>query len=228
MSTRSTPTPTDRPAARPAWLGEERLREERRLESLLDRYAAGEERAFDELYAALAPELTRRLRRMLRTKERVEDALQVTFMNIHRGRRLYRPGTSVRAWSHAIAQNAARDMLRRSAPVQVCLDESPAAELRDEREDALDRLQAQERSQALALALSELPERHRRVVQLHKLEDVPLPEIAEQLGLAASTARVWAHRGYQRLREVLSEGRPELAAAWSPAEANFGRAVAAA
>jgi RNA polymerase sigma-70 factor (ECF subfamily) len=194
-----------------------RTQEEVRLEELLARHAAGDERAFAELHRRLAPELTRRLRRMLRSPERVEDALQTTFLNIHRGRHLYRVGTSVRAWAHAIAQNAARDILRRPAPPTLSLDDSPAFELSDDREDALSILVARERAEALAVALAELPDRHRRVVQLHKLEDVPLPEIAAQLGLAASTARVWAHRGYLRLREVLCEGRPELAALAPPA-----------
>jgi len=61
----------------------------------------------------------------------------------------------------------------------------------------------------LVAALAKLPANHRRVVVLHHLADLPVDDIAQQLGVAAGTVRVWLHRGRTALAALLEDHRTE-------------------
>jgi RNA polymerase sigma factor (sigma-70 family) len=54
-------------------------------------------------------------------------------------------------------------------------------------------------------AIRALPERQRAAVLLRYYADRPISEVAEALGLRASTARVHLHRARNRLKELLGE-----------------------
>jgi RNA polymerase sigma-70 factor, ECF subfamily len=55
------------------------------------------------------------------------------------------------------------------------------------------------------IAMSCLPEGHRRVILLHHLHGLPLDQIAEQEGVALGTVKSRLHRGRARLAELLEE-----------------------
>ena len=55
-------------------------------------YVAGDARAFEQLFARLAPRLHGFFRRSF--GEAADDLLQVTFMKVHRARQQYRQGHS--------------------------------------------------------------------------------------------------------------------------------------
>ncbi len=57
---------------------------------------------------------------------------------------------------------------------------------------------------AVREAIEALPDGQREVVAMHKLEGMPLAEVAERLGIREGAARVRAHRGYNRLRAALA------------------------
>ena len=48
-----------------------------------------------------------------------------------------------------------------------------------------------------------LPFEQREAVVLHKMQELSFEEIASALGITVSAAKVRAHRGYHRLRELL-------------------------
>jgi len=58
---------------------------------------------------------------------------------------------------------------------------------------------------AVVAALRRLPDRHRRVVVLHHLMDLPVTEIAEELGVPAGTVKSWLHRGRAELAVLLDD-----------------------
>ena len=53
-------------------------------------------------------------------------------------------------------------------------------------------------------AIRSLPERLRQVVVLRDLHDLSHSEIAEELGITTSAAKVRLHRARQRLRDMLN------------------------
>ncbi|WP_412541033.1 SigE family RNA polymerase sigma factor [Longispora sp. K20-0274] len=58
---------------------------------------------------------------------------------------------------------------------------------------------------ALVAALRELSDKHRRAVVLHYIADLPVADIALELGAPRSTVLSWLHRGRARLADLLAE-----------------------
>jgi RNA polymerase sigma-70 factor (ECF subfamily) len=168
----------------------------------MEQFCRGDETAFDTLYARHAPPVLAFLTRMVRDAALAEDLLQTTFLSVVRARGRYQPGTTVRAWVFAIASNAGRDALRRrrarreelsSAAVAAAADAAPAPDHGDPAA-----------ARAIAEALMKLPVDQREAVVLHKMQELSFDEIAAALGISVSAAKVRAHRGYHRLRELLA------------------------
>jgi RNA polymerase sigma-70 factor (ECF subfamily) len=83
-------------------------------ESLMDRYCAGDQAAFDALFRRYAGSLVRFLTDEVGPAQAAE-VTQVVFMTMHEDRQRYRAGTTFASWLFAIARNTALD-LNRSAP----------------------------------------------------------------------------------------------------------------
>ena len=56
----------------------------------------------------------------------------------------------------------------------------------------------------LVVALADLPDRHAAAIRLHHLQDLPVADVAEQLGCSVSAAKVLLMRGRQQLGRRLS------------------------
>ena len=172
----------------------------------MDRYVDGDAAAFRALYAQLAPVVLACQRRWVGDPVRAEDLTQETFLRVHKARDRYRSGAPVGAWVLTIARRLSIDSLRRRAvavdrvtsdgelpePPALVDDGATPAEL-----DAL--------LSALREAVQTLPESQRQVVAMHKLEGLPLSEVAARLGINEGAARVRAHRGYERLRALFDD-----------------------
>lgn len=61
---------------------------------------------------------------------------------------------------------------------------------------------------ALVAALATLPARQRQVVVLHDLADLPVSEIADQLGVPSGTVKSWLHRARTALAAQLTTTGP--------------------
>lgn len=68
----------------------------------------------------------------------------------------------------------------------------------------------------LARAVDALPETYRAVLHLHYYEDLPLVDIAAQLGISAGAAKVRLHRGREAIRRRLV-GQADVHSAGEPA-----------
>lgn len=164
------------------------------------RFCAGEEAAFEMLYQRYARTVLAFLKRMVRDEALAEDLLQTTFVSFVRARGRYVAGTSARSWVFAIAANAGRDALRRRrASPERLSPEGVTPEAAAESPPLSDPPAAR----ALQDALMQLPMEQREAVVLHKLEELSFEEVATALGITVGAAKVRAHRGYQRLRQIL-------------------------
>jgi RNA polymerase sigma-70 factor (ECF subfamily) len=170
----------------------------------MEQYADGDIVAFDELYELLRPVLLASLRRWLVQDHKVSDAFQVTWLKLHVSRARYQRGAPVLPWILAIARNVALDHLRSKAAKERPLDEEAATALADESaEFAWTRDDEQEVIDAVRQGVTQLPPIARDVIRLHKLEERPMAEVAEILGIREGAARVRAHRGYKALARLL-------------------------
>ena len=168
----------------------------------MEQFCRGDENAFEILYARYAPQVQGFLVRMVRDAALAEDLLQVTFLSVVRARGRYQPGTTVRSWVFAIAANAGRDALRRQRARREA--PSPPIESMVADGDAPNDPPDPAAARAVQEALMRLPFEQREAVVLHKMQELSFEEIAGALGITVSAAKVRAHRGYHRLRELLA------------------------
>jgi RNA polymerase sigma-70 factor (ECF subfamily) len=199
------------------------------LGELMERYLDGDQRAFTELFGRLAPLMRAQIRSKISDPATAEDLLQQTFMKAHGARERFAtpegsdPDRAVTVWYSAIARNATIDHLRkiyRDRAIKLDTAGDDTTELLDGVRDAApgaeERALEQERQLGLAArvraALAGLPKTQREVVTMHKLEGIPMAEIAKQLGVREGTLRVRAHRGYKTLAAALGGMRVAQAA----------------
>lgn len=169
---------------------------EHELKSLLMDHLAGDPeayRAFLEKVSVLLRQFVgRRLFRLRRSEQDVEDIVQETLIAIHARRHTYDGETPVTAWVYAIARYKLIDNLRLS-PCQ-----SDLASL-DEMDGAIDDSGQTEARLAVQKMLSLLPEKLRVPLELMKLQGLSASEAARQTGTSEVTVRVNVHRGLKAL-----------------------------
>lgn len=164
----------------------------------MDRFIDGDARAFDLLFARHGRTLRAYLHRLVGSAAVADDLTQATFISVVRGRGRFQRGARVKPWLYAIANNASRDWRRRTK-FEAVTDEGELPET--EAEPALHRDPGLEK--AVKAALAQLPEAQREAIVLNRFEGLSFAEIALHAGVTESAVKVRAHRGYERLRELL-------------------------
>lgn len=164
----------------------------------MERFLEGDARAFDALFGRHAGNLRGYLQRMCGSAAVADDLTQTTFVSMVKGRGRFQRGAKVKPWLYAIATNAARDWRRRTKFESVS-DDGTLPEGEAEPGPQLD----PGLEKAVKQALAQLPEAQREAIVLNRYEGLSFAEIAATAGVTESAVKVRAHRGYERLRELL-------------------------
>ncbi|MDH5644285.1 MAG: RNA polymerase sigma factor [Gemmatimonadota bacterium] len=166
---------------------------------LVQRAKAGDLEALEDMYRAYEGPVYGMLRRMCRTEEDAEDALQETFFQVCQSLGTFRGtgGGKLTAWIKRIAANTALMKLRR----QKYRD---TEEFFEEAAPARGALDVGLRMD-LETALSRLSDTARSVVWLHDVEGYTHEDIAEMMGKSVSFSKSQLSRAHVRLRRWLGE-----------------------
>ena len=168
---------------------------------LIDRIVRGDRRAFEELYRAYHPRLSRFILGMVRRAHVAEEVLDDTLLVVWRQPERYNGRCRVSTWIFAIAYRQAMKALRR------CDDpiEDRAAEARPSieagPEQQLGRRQAQD---VLLRAIGELSPHHRAVIDLTYFREIGYREIAELMDCPQDTVKTRVFHARRRLKNKLS------------------------
>ncbi len=176
-------------------------------DAAMERYAAGDDSAFAELYDILAPRLFGYLLRQTRDRTRAEDLVQQTLLQMHRARGRFIPGAAVTPWAFAIARRLMIDGFRRGKR-EVLADDgdvSPGESSESPATAADDLVQARQLADKIRRELLRLPEQQRTAFELVKEDGLSLAEAAQVLGTTVAAVKLRAHRAYESLRAVLGE-----------------------
>ncbi|HWB81221.1 MAG TPA: RNA polymerase sigma factor [Nannocystaceae bacterium] len=168
-------------------------------EELMAAYVAGDRSAFERLFERWSPRLRRSFVRAGMRPDESGDLIQQTFLQLHRARNDFRPGSPLRPWIFTIALNLKRQYMRR-------LGRKPEAPLDDEGpEPAAPQADPDAGfvGAKVRAALAELPEAQREVIVLHWFEGLSFREVAQIVGATQTAVKVRAHRGYAKLRARL-------------------------
>jgi len=164
---------------------------------LLKAHAAGDRRAFEELFGRHHARLYRLARRGSVTDQDADDAVQDAMLRVHRGAGSFRHDAAVGSWLHRIVVNSCRDRLRRNAVrPTVLLDEvhctpvpDPAAQL--------------EVTLLVRQALQRLSAEQRAAIVIVDMQGYSVAEAAALLDVAEGTVKSRCARGRARLAVLL-------------------------
>ena len=168
------------------------------------RAQAGDQGAFASLAVAAGDRLHAVAFRILRDTDLAEDATQQALLKVWRDLPQLRDPARFEAWSYRLLVRACYAEARRTrswAPnLRLLPSDEPAAT--DVLHSVVDRDQLERGFRRLSID-------HRAVVVLHHYLDLPLPEVAEALGVPEGTVRSRLHYAMRGLRAALdADARP--------------------
>lgn len=145
-----------------------------------------------------------------------DDVMQeVAVAAVEKGHQLRDPA-SVAAWLYRLVVVSAlqyrRRQGRRRKLVERYADRLAPAEYNSRERDPLDWLLTDERKTMVRQALERLPRRDAEILLLKYSEDWSYRQMAEHLGMSTSAIEARLHRARQKMRRVLHQLDPSLAA----------------
>ncbi len=174
---------------------------------LLAAYAAGDAAAARQLADSLLPRIVGQAMRMLQNRAEADDVAQEAMLRLWKIAPDWDASRGqVTTWLYRVVANLCTDRLRLRGGVG--LDE--VAEPADPSPGADARLQNASRTQALAWALAQLPERQAQAVALRHLEGLSNPQIAEIMDIGPRAVESLTARGKRALTDLLQSHKAEL------------------
>ena len=163
-----------------------------------------------DAYAQLMQELVPRLRQIVHRhrgflgQAAVEDLVQDVLLSVHAVRATYDPSRDFVPWllaitKHRLADGARRDARRVAHEVSV---EDLAVTFSDESANTTSEVYGD--PEALRQAIQELPPRERTAIEMLKLREMSLKEVAAATGTSIGSLKVATYRAMNTLRKRLT------------------------
>ena len=167
---------------------------------LLRRVASGDERAFDELYVLYGAVVYNFLLRLVNEPPVAEELLQDVFLAVWQGADRFRAEAKVKTWLLRIAHHKAVSWLRHHQPAS-SLDEATDIAAEDDHID--ERLARAWKADRVRAALGELSPKHRAVIELAFVHDLPYADIARIVDGPVGTVKSRMSYALRHLTAVL-------------------------
>lgn len=191
-------------------------------EGLVARFNKGDETAFAEIMERYHTKIFGLAHNLLRNAADAEEIAQDTFIRAHRGLANFRGDSSLATWLYRIALNLSRNrywyFFRRRRQDAVSL-ERPLSEESDgtfsdliaaDTHSPVQETVTQEFSDLIAECMEKLDSRHREILTMRNILNLPYDEIARALGINVGTVKSRIARARENLRKLLSEVAPEF------------------
>jgi len=174
-----------------------------RDEDLLQSIAGGDQRAMRVLYARHSTRVYRFIVRLTGDASLSEDLLSEVFLYVWRQASAFEAKAKVSTWLLAIARYKAISALRRRPHEQ--LDDVTAAALEDPADNPEIAFHGQQRSALVRKCLTKLSPAHRQVIDLVYYHEKSVEEVAQVVGIPASTVKTRMFYARARMAELLAE-----------------------
>ena len=173
-------------------------------EGLVLRAKSGDRDAFDELVRTTYADTYTLALRLTGHEEDARDVVQEAYLRAYRGIGKFRGDAQFSTWMYRITANCAATHLgRRARHRHDDLDDETT--LVDERPEVDPQIAADlgQLRDSVQAEIAQLPPKLRAVVVLRDVYDLSHGDIAKELGISESAAKVRLHRARRRLRERL-------------------------
>ena len=170
-------------------------------EKLMQRYAKGDAKAFDELYARHRGPLYRYFIRQVSDRTTANDLYQGAWEKIIRSRDRYRVSSNFSVWMYAIAHNHLVDHYRSMRPAERLAME----EFSDQRPGPVEDVIDGEQNEQLLAGICALPEEQRTTLLLKLETGLKMEEIARVTGVSTETVKSRLRYAVGKLKRSLVE-----------------------
>jgi RNA polymerase sigma-70 factor, ECF subfamily len=175
------------------------------VDRAMHRYADGEDQAFGEVFAALAPRLRLFLRRLGCSEPGAEDLMQETFLRMHHARGSFAHGKQVAPWAYAIARNCfvshARSGKAKLARASV---DAEQMELAAGGSDVEQESMARQAAAVVSRTLAAMTPARREAFVLLRYEGLSVAAAAQIVGISEGALKIRAFHAYEALRAALA------------------------
>lgn len=174
------------------------------LAQLVESAQAGDTGAFEQLVQATYVQTYTLAFRLTSNQEDARDVTQDAYLKAYRGLSKFRGESQFSTWMYRVTANcAATQMQRRGRHRHVDLPQGDElVDLRTDYNPEL-RTEAGDLRRRLLVALDTLPPKLRAVVVLRDVYEMSHDDIAGELGISTTAAKVRLHRARHRLRSEL-------------------------
>jgi RNA polymerase sigma-70 factor (ECF subfamily) len=165
-------------------------------EALVKRAQGGDDASFEELVRRYEHKVHSITYRMLGREEEASEALQETFLRVHRFLPKFEFKSSFYTWLYRIATNVCLTRLRRR--------KQPSATTPDSDTEGTSTCRS-DRREAIQQAIDKMPADYKRVVALRDLDGLSSQEISRILNMSVPAVKSRLHRGRMLLRTMSGE-----------------------
>jgi len=170
-------------------------------EALVGAVAAGDQRAMQVLYARHNVRVYRFVLRLTKDRLLAEDLVSEVFIDLWRRAGGFKAKSQVSTWILAIARYKALSALRGRSDEQ--LDDDAAAAIADPADDAETMMSSRDRSAIIQKCLAQLSAVHREVLDLVYYHEKSVDEVAQVVGVPASTVKTRMFYARKRMENLL-------------------------
>lgn len=174
-------------------------------ETLVMLTLAGEQNAYSALVARYENLVIAAAASVTHNRHMAEDAAQDAFITAWIKLNMLREPDKYGAWVCRIAKNCAKNTVMRFQSF-ISLDDpdKPVTDVSlSDQSDPMDTLELSEEKSLLHESIEKLPEKVKRIINLHYFEDLSVAEIAEKMGISQGTVKWQLHDGRKRIRKEL-------------------------
>ncbi|MEC3879978.1 RNA polymerase sigma factor [Parapedobacter sp. 10938] len=163
----------------------------------------GHDTGFTALYNRYARPVYNSICRIVSHTAEAEDILQESFYHAFSDIHRLQNATSFGSWVHRIALNRSITHLRKR---KIVFSDNGELDVADEERYDMEADQLFDcRVEDVKLAIEQLPQGYKTVLNLYLFEDIPQEEIAGMLGISHSTVRTQYHRAKKKVIQSLKD-----------------------
>ena len=156
-----------------------------------------DEREFDDFYTASFQRITAQIYAMIGNRDEAQECVQEAFVRAWAHRRKLDRAEYPEAWVRTTAYRLAVSRWRRTTRGRRPADRALGA--------ATETPAPSETHVALVAALKQLPKAQRQALVLHHLADLPVQQVAREVGVPEGTIKARLSRGRAALAALLSD-----------------------
>ena len=171
-------------------------------DTLVYRAQTGDEGAFAELMREYYPFVYAVVIRIVNNSHDAEEVVQDAFLNAYRGLTQLEDGTKFKSWLAEIAQNCARNWLRKQRGNTVPIDEVSEQILQTE-DSSDERLIRQEQRELIRQTMETLPQKDREIAHAYYLDGASYDELISTHGLSYNAIAFRLSRAKRQLSKRL-------------------------